>query len=159
MATGTPMITARQQEIIDHSIGLIARRGIQQLTIRNLAKEIGISDAAIYRHFASKQEILLAVLDVLERETLGRLEPGKGAGPGDTVVSARRALAANFRTLFTRLVSAPELSAVIFADEVFLNDEQLAGRVRALMDRMLSAIEHLLARAVDRAVDCPPVAS
>lgn len=149
MATGTPMTTARQREIIEQSIGLIARRGIQELTIRNLAKEIGISDAAIYRHFASKQEILLAVVDVLEQETIGGLETRIVAGPETAVTSARETLAANFRALFTRLSSAPELSAVIFADEVFLNDEQLATRVRVLMDRMLAAIEHLFARAME----------
>lgn len=143
------MATARQREIIEHAIGLIARRGIQELTIRNLAKEIGISDPAIYRHFESKQQILLGVFDILEQETLGRLESGTVAGQEAVAASAREVLAKNFRTLFARLASAPELSAVVFADEVFLNDKQLAARVRALMHRMLAAIEHLLARAAE----------
>ena len=146
-------VTARQQEIIEHSIALIARKGIQELTIRNLAHDIGISDPAIYRHFASKTAILLGVLDVLEHETLGRLEPGNGAaavgGAPETGSSAaaRDALAANFRALFARLAASPELSAVIFADEFFLNEETLAQRVRALMERTQAGVERLIEQA------------
>lgn len=133
------MTTARQQEIIEQSIALIARRGIQELTIRNLAHEIGISDPAIYRHFASKTDILLGVLDLLERETLGRLEPSARAdgGGSDELVS-------HFQALFARLSSAPELSAVIFADEFFLNEEALTRRVRLLMDRTQAGVELLI---------------
>jgi len=135
------MATARQKEIIEHSIALIARRGIQELTIRNLAHEIGISDPAIYRHFASKTDILLSVLDLLEQETLGRLEQtgkAENGGNGDIV--------SHFKALFVRLSSAPELSAVIFADEFFLNEEALVQRVRRLMDRTQAGVELLVER-------------
>ena len=53
------MLTERQQEILDKSIEIISRKGIQGLTIKNLSKEIGISEPAIYRHFESKTDILL----------------------------------------------------------------------------------------------------
>jgi AcrR family transcriptional regulator len=54
--------TDRQKEIISASIGIIAKKGIQQLTIKNISKEIGISEPGIYRHFESKMDILLAIL-------------------------------------------------------------------------------------------------
>jgi len=52
------MLTDRQIEIINKSIDIIATKGIQGLTIKNLSKEIGISEPAIYRHFESKTDIL-----------------------------------------------------------------------------------------------------
>jgi TetR/AcrR family transcriptional regulator, fatty acid metabolism regulator protein len=144
MQTANAM-TSRQQEIIEQSIELIARRGIQELTIRNLSREIGISDPAIYRHFASKTDILLGVLDLLERETLGRLaggEPPSSAAEG----GVREVLEAHFESLFTRLAAAPALSAVIFADEAFLNEEPLVRKVRDLMERTQAGIERLIER-------------
>ncbi len=54
--------TERQQQIVEIAIKLIADKGIQNLTTKNLAKEIGISEPAIYRHFSNKLEILKAVI-------------------------------------------------------------------------------------------------
>ena len=60
---GIDMITDRQKEIIEASLEIIYRQGIQGLTIKNLSKSIGISEPAIYRHYDSKIDILLAILD------------------------------------------------------------------------------------------------
>ncbi len=54
--------TERQQQIVETAIKLIADKGIQNLTTKNLAEEIGISEPAIYRHFSNKLEILKAVI-------------------------------------------------------------------------------------------------
>ncbi|MBN1948990.1 MAG: helix-turn-helix transcriptional regulator, partial [Candidatus Cloacimonetes bacterium] len=56
-------LSERQQQIVNTAIRIIAGQGIQHLTTKNLAGAIGISEAALYRHFSSKHEILLAVLD------------------------------------------------------------------------------------------------
>jgi len=61
-------LSARQQQIIEASIGLIDRLGIQGFTIKNLSKEIGISEPAIYRHFESKVEILSTILESFRQE-------------------------------------------------------------------------------------------
>ena len=50
------MKTERQQQIIEESINVIHSEGIQGFTIKNLSKAIGLSEAAIYRHFKSKTE-------------------------------------------------------------------------------------------------------
>lgn len=43
--------TERQIQIFNASIKLIGKGGIQTLTTKNLANEIGISKTALYRHF------------------------------------------------------------------------------------------------------------
>ena len=57
------MQTERQIQIVKSSIELIASKGIQGFTIKNLAKVIGISEPAIYRHFENKIEILITILN------------------------------------------------------------------------------------------------
>ena len=49
--------TERQRQIIDTSIDLIGNRSIHALTIKNIAKEIKLTEGAIYRHFFSKNDI------------------------------------------------------------------------------------------------------
>ncbi len=57
------MQTERQKEIVEAALELITTKGIQGVTIKNLAKKIGITEPAIYRHFKSKTEILLSILN------------------------------------------------------------------------------------------------
>jgi len=54
--------TKRQIEIINASKDLIGKKGLQNLTIKNLAKKMSFSEPALYRHFKDKTEILKALL-------------------------------------------------------------------------------------------------
>ncbi len=52
----------RQIEIIEAATKRIDEHGIQDLTIKTLAADLNLSEAALYRHFKSKNEILLGLL-------------------------------------------------------------------------------------------------
>ncbi len=58
-------ITPRQLEIIEAAGKILTSSGVSGLTIKNLAKEMQFSESAIYRHFTSKEEIILAMLEYL----------------------------------------------------------------------------------------------
>ncbi len=47
---------------------IIERDGIEALTMRSVAREVGASPMAIYRHVRDKDELLVLVLDQLARE-------------------------------------------------------------------------------------------
>lgn len=51
----------RREEIADTALLLIATRGLAQLTVASLAKELGITGGALYRHYPSTDAILEAV--------------------------------------------------------------------------------------------------
>ncbi len=57
------MLSKRQEQIIEESVRIIDEKGIQGFTIKNLSKAIGISEPAIYRHFESKFQIFVEILD------------------------------------------------------------------------------------------------
>ena len=61
----TETISDRQLEIIEAAGKILTASGISGLTIKNLAKEMKFSESAIYRHFESKEEILLMMLQYL----------------------------------------------------------------------------------------------
>ena len=61
----TATISDRQLEIIEAAGKILTASGISGLTIKNLAKEMKFSESAIYRHFASKEEIIITLLEYL----------------------------------------------------------------------------------------------
>ena len=58
-------ITTRQFEIIEAAGKILTSSGVRGLTIKNLAKEMKFSESAIYRHFASKEKIIVGMLEYL----------------------------------------------------------------------------------------------
>lgn len=77
-------LTVRQQEIIDAALALIAEQGIQNLTIKNIAAALKITEPAIYRHFDSKFAILDALLDSFDHGSVSVL----GGFRGESAFSA-----------------------------------------------------------------------
>lgn len=61
----TTAISDRQLEIIEAAGKILTVSGVSGLTIKNLAKEMEFSESAIYRHFSSKEEIIIALLQYL----------------------------------------------------------------------------------------------
>ena len=66
-------ITSRQLEIIEAAGKILTSSGVSGLTIKNLAKEMKFSESAIYRHFTSKEEIIIAMLNYLANSINERL--------------------------------------------------------------------------------------
>jgi len=66
-------IKERQRDIIEAAGALLTRSGLSGLTIKNLAAEMQFSESALYRHFTSKEEIILAMLKYLAADMDKRL--------------------------------------------------------------------------------------
>lgn len=57
----------RKESVILTTIEIIDELGMQGLSTREIAKRQGISEGTLFRHFASKREIVLAVLDYFSK--------------------------------------------------------------------------------------------
>jgi AcrR family transcriptional regulator len=55
--------TPRQKQFIDVAARLFASRGYHSVGINDISAELGLSGPAIYRHYPSKEALLVAVLD------------------------------------------------------------------------------------------------
>lgn len=124
------MISERQKEIIEVSINLIAQKGIQGLTIKNISREIGISEAAIYRHYENKIQILLTLLDHF-RMISGKLFKEVSELP----ISALEKIDNLFMKHFKIFAENTSWVAVIFAEEIFRNEPILINKVRDIVNQ------------------------
>lgn len=68
-------ITSRQFEIIQASGKILINKGVTGLTIKALAAEMGFVESALYRHFKSKEDILILMIQYLQQNVQDRIEP------------------------------------------------------------------------------------
>jgi AcrR family transcriptional regulator len=62
--------SSRQMEIMISTVNLIEKGGIGNVTIKHLAKEINVTEGAIYKHFNSKEEILTKTLEMARADVM-----------------------------------------------------------------------------------------
>lgn len=63
------LIAARRTQILDAATTVFAEKGFHRATIKDIARVAGIADGTIYTYFASKTEVLLAILNRLNETT------------------------------------------------------------------------------------------
>ncbi len=65
-----------KERILDAAIDLVSRKGFDAMSIREIAREVGIRESSIYNHFKSKDEILDTIIEYFITE-LSRSYPGE----------------------------------------------------------------------------------
>ncbi len=64
----------RRQQIAQAALGLIASKGLNGVNMAGLARQVGLGTSSLYRHFQSKDQVLDAVLDLLQERLLGNVQ-------------------------------------------------------------------------------------
>jgi AcrR family transcriptional regulator len=74
----------RRKVLLGAALEAFSERGFHEVTLDEVAARAGVSKALIYEHFASKRELVCALLDTYVHELLGRLaEAIAAAEPGE----------------------------------------------------------------------------
>jgi AcrR family transcriptional regulator len=98
-----PVDAARRQELLDELIGAFAAGGIGGRSLREIAEAVGTSHRMLLHHFGSRDEMLLAIVEEIERRQAATL-PDLPDDPADAVAAmwadVRRAELRPFERLF-----------------------------------------------------------
>ena len=130
----------RQIEIIEAATKRIDEHGIQDLTIKTLAADLNLSEAALYRHFKSKNEILLGLLTYFIEEMKDRLDlilSNKDRSPSELLKDL-------FDSQLKTLVQKPSVVSVIFSESIFQFNKELSSTVSSMMELMQNHIEGII---------------
>jgi AcrR family transcriptional regulator len=121
-------MTPRQFEIIEAAGKILTSSGVSGLTIKNLAKEMQFSESAIYRHFASKEEIIVAMLNYLADSIDSRL--------ANIIISSDPE--ENFKALFYEQISFfkknPHFVVAVFSDGLMEESQLINETLLKLMN-------------------------
>lgn len=133
------MFSERQEQIIEESINIIAEKGIQGFTIKNLSKAIGISEPGIYRHFESKMHILLAILDNFkDMSSFLKVMMSESKLPAVEKISFM------LEKMIEIFNETPALVSVIFSEEIFKNEDILKNKIIEILDTNESIVENII---------------
>lgn len=113
------------------------------MTIRKVAKEVGISDGDIYRHFPSKKEILLLLIEDIER-TLQEAVDRAASEKQQPLDSLENVLKAHLSYVEQRR----GVSLIVISETLRLSDTDVRKRMFEVVNRYIGRIEELLAQAV-----------
>ncbi len=134
----------RQQQIIDAAAILIFKYGSEHLTVKRIAAEVGISEAAIYRHFKSKKSILSFLLSHIEEMLLKDISPETVANEPITLDIIEKII----RNHFSKIDRRKGISFQVIAEIISLGDRTLNKQASRTIDKYISRLKQLLAEGV-----------
>ena len=133
----------RLDPVLEAASQVFVRHGYHAATMRQVAEEAGLSTAGVYHHHGSKQEIIVALLDVTMAEIRWRLLAARDDG-SDPVEG------------FALMVESLALFHATRGDLAFLGATEMRAlhepdhaRIVGLRDE----VQHLLDAQVDRCID------
>ncbi len=133
--------TARQEELLDLALEIARESGLSGLTVRRLAERAGFSEAALYRHYPSKEALLLALMARMEERFLSIIE----AIAGDTRRPAAERLRQVVRTHVRAVIEIDGLPVLLVAEAAASEHAALRARLQRTLRRYLGVLEKLVA--------------
>ncbi len=139
----------RQEQIIEEAIKIIHQKGYSGLSIRELAHNVGISEPAIYRHFRSKEDIILGILermnrfgDYLRREL-------------EMIPEARKKIEKLIEMHLDFLEKNPQMTSVLFSEEIFEPREGIQQKLKEIIRNRQNFLNQIIeeARKENRILD------
>jgi len=141
------LFLAREQRIIDAAVELFLEESIDRITVSKIALRAGIGKGTVYKHFLTKNEILIRIILDYERNITQSLTKGiKRAEEGDSGAAAKSYFEARLENpkldrliqqLEDRLVESGDVADQV--EELHKlrrsNENALAGLITKLIDR------------------------
>ena len=124
----TTPISARQLQIIEAAGKILTASGVNGLTIKKLAQEMQFSESAVYRHFSSKEEIIITLLEYLAQNMDQRLS---------SAISEEQSPDEKFMALFQDQFSffkrSPHFVVAVFSDGLMEESDRINETILKIM--------------------------
>jgi AcrR family transcriptional regulator len=138
-------LEARRQQVLDAARACFARQGFHQTTMQDICREAGLSPGAVYRYFASKEDIISATCEVTGEVALIESIQERG----DTL-AAFEALAAEFFGRLDSPEAQPELRMTIQLWGEALRNPAIMELSRRNLDGIRGSLAQLVRQAQAR---------
>jgi len=134
----TMNIKPRQLEIIEATGKLLTTSGINGLTIKNLALEMNFSESAIYRHFSSKEEIIITLLKYLNENVNKIFQEFPVSGDFEKDFTSL------FRKLTTYFMENPFYVVAVFSEGLMNESARIGERILQLMNNLTRQVDAII---------------
>jgi AcrR family transcriptional regulator len=142
--TVAPESTVRQKEIVDSAREIIISKGIENLTVREIAKDLKITDGALYRHFKSKHEIIGLLIDNIGETLLATIREAAGK---------RKDPMQRLEDIFLSHLYYSErmrgVGFIVINESLSIKDKKLQRKVFAVLNQYLKTIKAILVEGIE----------
>ncbi|BBY75155.1 TetR family transcriptional regulator [Mycolicibacterium parafortuitum] len=136
-----PPIRTPRQSWIDAGLALLAADGPDAVRVEVLAQRLGVTRGGFYRQFASRTELITAMLDTWEQRSIDEVLARVEAEGGDARSKVRRAGTLTF--------SAELLPVDLAVRSWARRDPEVADRLRRVDNRRMDYLRELLSALWD----------
>ncbi len=145
-ATATDAVTRkrpkpgeRRIQILQALAAMLEQPGAERVTTAALAARLGVSEAALYRHFASKAQMFEGLIDFIETSVFSLLNQIT-EGPHSTQDKLRRMLT----VLLQFAERNPGMVRVMVGDALVFENDRLQQRMNLFFDKVEAGLRQVL---------------
>ncbi len=142
----------RQKEIVSAARKLIVKYGSEHVTVRKIAREIGVTEGAIYKHFKSKRDVLSFLIDDIESTLIEDIEKNY-TGKVDTIKSLEKIIANHISSIEQR----KGVTFLVVAEIISLGDKKLNKKIYEVINKYIGRVEQILAGGVEAGIIRPDI--
>jgi len=141
----------RRVQILQTLASMLEQPGADRVTTAALAAKLEVSEAALYRHFASKAQMFEGLIEFIETSIFTLVNQitereGSGLAQAQKIVSV----------LLQFGERNPGMSRVMVGDALVYENERLVARMNQFFDRIESSMRQCLRQAAEEAGSATP---
>ena len=134
--------TSRRQQILESLAHMLEASPGERITTARLAQEVGVSEAALYRHFPSKSKMFEGLIEFIEETLFSRVnvilaEEGSALERCEKILGLLLAFAER----------NPGITRILTGDALAGETDRLRTRVAQLFDRLETQLKQTLREA------------
>src|SRR3954451_13437508 len=135
----------RRVQILQALAMMLEQPGAERITTAALAARLDVSEAALYRHFASKAQMFEGLIEFIEQSVftlINQITEREAGGPGQ---------AGRIATMLIQFAEKnPGMTRVMVGDALVFENDRLQQRMNQFFDKVESSLKQCL-RSVDAA--------
>ena len=139
IARKRPKPGERRNQILEALATMLEQPGAERVTTASLAARLNVSEAALYRHFASKAQMFEGLIDFIEQAVLTLI---------NQIVAKEADAAAHARLIVSMVLQFAEknrgMTRVMVGDALVFEHDRLQARMNLFFDKLEAAIKQSL---------------
>ena len=137
-----PRKSQRRQQILEALAQMLEANPGNRITTAGLARQVGVSEAALYRHFPSKSKMFEGLIEFIEDTLFSRI---------NIILGEEQTAAARCEKMLMLLLAFaernPGITRILTGDALAGETERLHSRVAQLFDRFETQLKQVIREA------------
>ncbi len=140
-----PRVPDRKLQILQQLAQMLEDPNCKKITTALLASRLEVSEAALYRHFASKAQMYEGLIDFIEQTVFGLINK-----ISESELSGLAQVSSTINVLLNFSKKNPGMTRVLIGDALVYENDRLQVRINRLHDRLESSMKQSLRFAINQ---------